>query len=532
MDSLGENIDDINKALHKVAKSSSFILIGYLLENILAFIGSILFARTFGPDKYGIFSFSRSFLEVMVIIGLMGLDRGIMRQISYYNSKNQKKKVRVMIIYSLIFSFLGGMLILLIIFLLFDLFLGINDSQFIISLKLISFGIPFYILIFVLNGIFRGYKRVKENIIFSGFLKNILYIIMFLIFIIILNNSFISGILIFSLSIIITSLFFFIYFFKKFKFTIKEFSIKNLKNNLYLAKKLLHIAIPIALYLLLLRLSIEVNNFILIIFKSSFEVGLYNSAISLSIFSTMILNAVIFIYIPILSELYGKKKIYEIRIIYKILTKWLCFFSFPLLIIVFYYSKILLGTFFGEKYISANLILKIISIGYFMHIIMGPNGATLIALGKTRFLMWNALETTIINLCLNLFLIPFYSVNGAAFSFLFSVFFMNIMRSVKLYSSYKIHAFKQEIIKPILLSTILMTLLFFLIDYMIHLLNIQINIWIIPIIYIFFIILYGFSLLITKSLSNEDIEILTIIEKKFGINLTKLKKILKKFKIV
>jgi hypothetical protein len=50
-----------------------------------------------------------------------------------------------------------------------------------------------------------------------------------------------------------------------------------------------------------------------------------------------------------------------------------------------------------------------------------------------------------------------------------------------------------------------------------------------PLLFILFIVIYGLSLLLTKSLDNEDNVILLGIEKKMGINLKRIKKILKRF---
>jgi hypothetical protein len=53
--------------------------------------------------------------------------------------------------------------------------------------------------------------------------------------------------------------------------------------------------------------------------------------------------------------------------------------------------------------------------------------------------------------------------------------------------------------------------------------------WMLPLLFILFIVIYCLSLLLTKSLDNEDIVILLGIEKQMGINLKRIKKILKKF---
>jgi hypothetical protein len=53
--------------------------------------------------------------------------------------------------------------------------------------------------------------------------------------------------------------------------------------------------------------------------------------------------------------------------------------------------------------------------------------------------------------------------------------------------------------------------------------------WMLPLLFILFFVIYSISLLLTKSFDSEDIMILLEIEKRMGINLKTIKKILKRF---
>jgi hypothetical protein len=53
--------------------------------------------------------------------------------------------------------------------------------------------------------------------------------------------------------------------------------------------------------------------------------------------------------------------------------------------------------------------------------------------------------------------------------------------------------------------------------------------WMLPLLFIFFAVLYGLSLLFTKSFDQEDINMLLTIEKKMGINFRRTKNLLRRF---
>jgi O-antigen/teichoic acid export membrane protein len=155
---------------------------------------------------------------------------------------------------------------------------------------------------------------------------------------------------------------------------------------------------------------------------------------------------------------------------------------------------------------------------------MGPNGATLTAMGKTKFLMWATFIAACINVGLNVVLIPLYGATGAALATIIAILSVNIIRSIKLYSISKIHSLEKNILKPIFLSSTLIFIIYFLTEKFL-----TITFWMLPLIFIFFILIYGVSLLLTKSFDQEDIDVLLNIEKKTGLNFIKVKRLIKRF---
>jgi O-antigen/teichoic acid export membrane protein len=73
-----------------------------------------------------------------------------------------------------------------------------------------------------------------------------------------------------------------------------------------------------------------------------------------------------------------------------------------------------LGFLFGANYAPAATALRILSIGFIISNFMGPNGATLIVMGEVRFVMWATLTTALLNIGLNIALIPPFGIEGTA----------------------------------------------------------------------------------------------------------------------
>lgn len=513
--------DGLNHNLQKVVKGTVIVFIGTIVGILLAFVGRVLFARFFTPFEYGILSLGVALLSVFALVGTLGLREGTARQIAYFLGKKQTKKVQLTILWSLTFSVITGIIISLTVFLFSDVIAIriFNMSDLSIPLKILSTSIPFYILILMLNSVFRGFKRVKERVYFLDLIRNLLFPLL-LVPVILLGISFEWGITAYTLSIICTSIAFFIYFTKKMPINLR---LPKKRKDMSIGKELLIFSLPLLLVTILYQVMGWTDTLMLGYFKTPDIVGLYNAANPLGRFISTALGAMLFIYTPVISNLYAKSKDIEMKRSYAILTKWLCAATLPLALIFALFPRITLNFFFGPEYISAGIVLQILAIGFFINNLMGPNGATLIAMGKTKFLMGATFAAACINVGLNVLLIPKYGVTGAAIATVTALVSINIIRSIKLYSLSKIHSLEKNILKPILLSGILAFAIYFITKNFI-----TIVFWMLPILFLLFILLYCISLVLTKSFDKEDVDMLIKIEKKTGLNLTKVKQFIER----
>ena len=81
----------------------------------------------------------------------------------------------------------------------------------------------------------------------------------------------------------------------------------------------------------------------------------------------------------------------------------------------------------------------------------GPCSATLVAMGRSKFVMFATLSGAILSIALNVLLIPSYSYIGAAIAFVATYAFISITKTLKMYSLGKIIPFGPNLIKPTLL---------------------------------------------------------------------------------
>ena len=290
------------------------------------------------------------------------------------------------------------------------------------------------------------------------------------------------------------------------------------------AKELLLFSLPLLAIAMLHMLINWTDTLMLGGLKGSADVGLYNAAHPLAQFISAPLGAMILIYMPITSGLYAQGSMPEIRKNFSILTKWLCSATLPLFLILFLFPETALSFLFGANYATAATALRILSLGFIISNFLGPNGGTLVAMGEARFMMWASLAAVVLNIGLNIVLIPPFGIQGAAIASVAAITSANLIRCWKLYSLSKAQPLSRNLLKPTLVSLALVFIFQFILGNFV-----AVTWWMLPLFFILYYAIYGLASLFTKSFDQEDISMLLAIEKKAGVNLSFIKKILRRF---
>ena len=222
------------------------------------------------------------------------------------------------------------------------------------------------------------------------------------------------------------------------------------------AIELLSFSAPLVFATIFASLLTKVDTFMLGYFRSSFEVGLYNAAYPLAQGMLLVLGAFGFLYLPLASRLDAEGEREEIDAIYQVTTKWIFIVTFPAFLAFVAFPADVLEIFFGADYRAGSLALIILSIGFFTNAAYGRNRETLSALGYPRYILIGNLTALVVNIVLNLLLIPHYGIAGAAVTSAISFGLFNVLIYVILNRKFGISPFSRwsartAILLPVLL---------------------------------------------------------------------------------
>ena len=507
---------DVNDSLRKIVKGAALFFVGSTLGLFIAFICRILVIRYITPAEFGLLSLSLTIFTIARSIANLGIPAGLTRQASHFLGKGETQKAIAIIKAGVYVSLAAGVFTAAVLFFASDAIAEIFKMQVSWILKLLSLALPFAILSGTLVSVFQVYENVRAKVLFNDILPNLLRLIL-VAFIVALSLSFCYVVSAYFLSFLIPGLVFVVYALKNLNFKTAE------KTTIYV-KLLVLFSLPLLVQSLLGMIINWTDTLMIGYFLTPLDVGLYSGARPLAALMLSFLNSVNFLYYPIISQLYAKGKVKDVGRTYAIITKWLMSATLPVFLVMALFPKAVLWLLYGKAYIPASYALSILAFGFFVNVMLGPNGITLIAAGNVKYPTAVSTIAAVANVVLNLFFIPMYGITGAALASAITYGIGNVLVSLKLYRDYGMHPFTKNYVKPAVLSVSTALLTYYLARNFIGVSGLMLLAA-----FLFFAAIYAISLLVTKSFDKEDIMLLLSIESKLGINLSWLKNVLRKF---
>ena len=433
----------------KIAKESAVTFTGMFYGNINRYLYTLLLARWVGSEFLGIYSLANSVRLISEVFGKMGMEIGVMRFVSLLNPDIEKKKIQRLIgsavKMTMAFSvvIMAGLLV---------------SSGFIVThilkgppllkivLMVFAIAIPFNAITLVVAFATQGFKRLKYKIFITQFLNpTILLVVM------IISFWFISVEVALMAPMLVSSIIGFIVMFAVLK------KLTGVKNQQLLKapfdRELLVFSYPLMFVTILLTLMHWMDILMLGAFTNASTVGLYHPAARTAGLLQALLTSFLSIYSPMIAQFHAESDQKNMSGSYKLVSRWLLTFSIPVaLIFLVYPKKVML--LFGAEYLPSANILMVLTAATFIHAILGAAQSTLSMTGHTRLLLWNAIGAFIINIILNIILIPNYGMIGAAWATLISLFVISLLRVLEVRWILKLTFFSTKMIKPILAGSI------------------------------------------------------------------------------
>jgi len=211
------------------------------------------------------------------------------------------------------------------------------------------------------------------------------------------------------------------------------------KDNIYY-KTILSISIPVFISNSLVLFMGWTDKILLGVFTAESNVGIYNVAFKLAALTSIPLLAFNSIAAPKFAQFYGNNDIKSLAKLSQQLTKLIFWITLPAFLLFFIYPSFFLNIFGEEFRIGKNALIMMLT-GQFVNTISGPVLYILNMTGKQKIFRNVMFIIAVLNVTLNVILIPKYSINGAAFSTMVCVILLNILLFMAVRYYYKFYTF-------------------------------------------------------------------------------------------
>ena len=416
-------------SLKTLGRDSLIYGFGHVVSRLITFLLLPIYTHAFSPEEYGVISLAYAFIGFTLVIYRYGMDTALMK--FSIQVADTEKKSYISSIYLL--QFLTSLIFSIILFIFREnicvSILGVNDASLISIIAVVIF----------LDNLWNHHVLLlrSENkssaFIFFNLLNVVLTMMLNIIFIIKWDYG-VSGVLLANL-IASASVFIF-----SSPIIFKRASIY--KVNPSILKKVIKFGLPFlpaGLFTMIMELS---NRYILSFMKGVQYVGLFSAGYKLGIFALVLVMGFNMGWTP-----YFLRKIKEgesKKDFAIIATIFLGLVGFVVFTISIWISDIIRFSirgnhFIGQEFWSSEIIVPTILFGYFFfgaYVIQLPG---IYAKNITNWVPVFRCIGAVVNILLNILLIPKYGILGSAWATAISFFIMALAVYLKLYNSFYVN---------------------------------------------------------------------------------------------
>jgi O-antigen/teichoic acid export membrane protein len=395
----------------------------------------------------------------------LGLSDGLLRYIALYRGKKETAKIKeifrsslalvgVTSIISSLILFLGSEIISIQIF---------HNPALISFLRIFSIIIPFTTISYLFLAAINAYEKIGIYSFIINIFQNIIKLLFLTIFIFFGVKA---GAVAFSYLIGVVAMFILSYLYCRYNLPglFGKYSL-NKAEKTELRKCLFSYSWPLMFFSLFVGILPWIDTAILGYFKNAAIVGIYNAAVPLAMLLNLPSEIFMRLFFPLITREYSKNNYKLISELSKQVGKWTFMIDLPVLIVMLLFPGAIINFFFGADYLPASNALRILSIGFFVSSLFFVSDSLVAISGRSKINLMNVLFSCLVNLILNILLVPKYGMLGSAVSTMFSFIFLGVLRGIQSYWYLKIIPLKRKMFVISLISLILAIALYYIRHY-------------------------------------------------------------------
>jgi O-antigen/teichoic acid export membrane protein len=402
-------------------KTSSIALFVRIIGALSALFFNFIIAKSLNLSDAGTFFLGYTVLTILWTLSSMGMPLAVVRFVGSFYSKSNWQEINIVFSTAIKRVLLVSILLSTILFITSNYFLialGLT-SKFRAVFDLLVFLIPVVAIYNLIGSFFQGIHKPVISIFIQNIIAPILTCFVLLFSIGISKNittEFVAYVFAFCSTLTLIISICFGAYHRSLNFKIKT------GNCVALVE-----ASKYFFQMTLMGLVVQWSGVLVTgILLTEEKVALFSVAQRISVLVSFILIAINVVVAPRFSASFANNNINELRLTAISCSRLMIVFAMPILFIIFTFPEVILG-FFGEEYIQAALILKILAIGQFINVVTGSVGYLLNMTGHEKDMRNVVFLSGPVGLILALILTPMYGTLGAAIATSIAVASQNLL---------------------------------------------------------------------------------------------------------
>lgn len=422
-------------------KGGSVVFLGLVAQLGLNFLAKVVVARLLGRVDFGAVALGYTLLTTATVVTLVGTDTAVGRYLPRYDDAGRRRGVLVSafqvvvplaVVVGVAFALLADPVARV----------AFSDPALAPVLRVFGLAVPLAALVRLTVGTVRGMEEALPRV----YLQNLALPLT--------RFGFVAGALAVGLGVVGVAWAYAVSY-----AVVAALAVVYLRRRTPLFepvapdtmhRELLGFAAPLLVTATTGVLFANVDTVLLGALTTTGDVGVYNVAYPLASLLVVVLSAFGFVFMPAISGLHADGDDSGLRRTYHVVSKWILVATLPAFLAFVTYPGVVIRTTFGGEYVAGAATLAVLSVGFLTHAVAGPSGNTLVATGHPKSVMYANVSVVVVNVALNLLLIPRLGILGAALATTVGYVLMNGLYLAQLYRLRGIHPFRPALVRPAL----------------------------------------------------------------------------------
>ena len=385
------------KTARRIVVNFASLMASQIIARLIQLAIFVFLARSLRKDDFGVFSFGFAFSMIAVIIADFGLSLLLVREISR-DKKSASKYLSNSIYAKIILSVIT--LILAILF-----FEIIDYSK---EVKIVAYVMLLFTLLQSFTEIYFSIYRAFEKMYYDALIKILRMALLLAAVFYLIKKGY--GIAAISMAFLVTEI---IILIMAAILTYTKFVRISFRFDYRVIKRLIENSSIFFFSVVFTTIYLYIDQIFISKLRGTTEVGVYSAAANIVIMLIFIPQMYVNSIFPVISRFYITSK-KSLKLAYEKSFKYMFVLGLSIATGIYVLSDKIIFLLYGKEFIEAVIVLKVLTGYSFLKFLNPVTGYTLIAINKQGTRLFGQASAAVINIVLNIILIPKYGIVGAA----------------------------------------------------------------------------------------------------------------------